>query len=285
MADSFSKSFRSPDENMSFPLVTVQAVEIGDLTVGRSTLRPGWRWSTHMKPVVGGEWCQARHVGVLLSGRMGVLMEDGTTFEVGPDEAYHIAPGHDGYIIGDEPATSIEWAGIRPWTGFMATPKTRLLRTLLFTDLVDSTVSLNEIGDAAWRVKLSAHFESARDQVNRFGGAEVKTTGDGMLATFDGPVHALSCAAAIIRGAERDGLQLRAGVHVGEVEQVGRDIRGAAVHEAARVMSAAGANEILVSEITKTLASASGAAFEDRGEFELKGFPAPVRLFAYRSSP
>jgi class 3 adenylate cyclase len=152
---------------------------------------------------------------------------------------------------------------------------------LLFTDLVDSTVIASQLGDVAWRELLSGHFEVARAQIERFGGREVKTTGDGLLATFAGPAQALHCAVAICRAANRDGLHLRAGVHVGEVELVGSDIRGVAVHEVARIMANGGEDEILVSEITRTLALTSGLVFEDRGHHTLKGFPGQYRLFAY----
>lgn len=279
MAEQPTINLRS-GEPIRFPNVTLETVDLGDLTVGRMRLEPGWRWSTHMQPMVGGEWCQARHVGLLLSGRMGVQRKDGTEFIVEADDVYHIEPGHDGYTIGDEPIISIEWSGLKPWMGHLGVPRNRLLRTLLFTDLVGSTEKLTQIGDHAWRSLLSAHFESARDQVNRHGGAEIKTTGDGMLATFEGPLHALHCAAAIARIAEQDDLSVRSGVHVGEVEFIDGDVRGSAVHETARIMSAANGSEILVSEITRTLA-ASGARFVDRGEHALKGFEGPVRLFAY----
>jgi class 3 adenylate cyclase len=146
---------------------------------------------------------------------------------------------------------------------------------------VDSTVIASRLGDVAWRELLSRHFEAARAELERFGGREVKTTGDGLLATFNGPAQALRCAGAIRRAASREGLQVRAGVHVGEVELVGPDVRGVAVHEAARIMAQAGADETLVSEITRTVSLTSGLVFEDRGTHVLKGLPGQWRLFAY----
>jgi class 3 adenylate cyclase len=139
----------------------------------------------------------------------------------------------------------------------------------------------NRVGDSAWRTLLSEHFESARTQLERFRGREVKTTGDGLIATFEGPAQAVQGGAAIRRAANREDLHIRAGVHVGEVEIVGSDLRGVAVHEAARIMAEAAEDEILVSEITRTLASTSGLAFEDRGSRTLKGLPGEWRLFAY----
>jgi class 3 adenylate cyclase len=120
-----------------------------------------------------------------------------------------------------------------------------------------------------------------RAELERFRGREVKTTGDGMLVTFDGSGRAIQCAAAIRRIAREHGLQLRVGVHVGEVEIVGADVRGVTVHEAARIMAKAGPDEILVSELTRVLAGAAGLAFEDRGKHMLKGLEGEWRLAAY----
>jgi class 3 adenylate cyclase len=278
-----SKSLRTPDETVRLPGITEDLIELGDLTVGRTVQEPGWRWSTHSQPVVGGDWCQAHHVGLVLSGRFGAQLKDGTVLDLGPDDVYDIPPDHDGYTIGDEPCVLLEWSGLGAFLGSRAGSHRRILATLLFTDLVDSTVIAGQLGDGAWRELLSGHFELARAQIERFGGREVKTTGDGLLATFAGPAQALQCAAAICRAANREGLHLRAGVHVGEVELVGSDVRGVAVHEAARIMAKAGEDEILVSEITRTLALTSGLVFEDRGHHTLKGFPGQWRLFAYEA--
>lgn len=281
VAGATSKNLGRPDEVIHFPGIVEQLVDLGDLTVGRTVQEPGWRWSVHTRPLVGGDWCQARHVGVVVSGRLGALLSDGTTFECGPDDVYDLLPGHDGYTIGDEPCVVIEWSGLRAFAAFRAGLHRRVLATLLFTDLVGSTAMAASLGDVAWRELLSAHFESARAALERFRGREVKTTGDGLLATFEGPAQALDCAAAICRSARRHGLHVRAGVQVGEVELVGDDVRGVAVHEAARIMARAGEDEILVSETTRQLASTSGLAFEERGTHVLKGLPGEWRLFAY----
>jgi class 3 adenylate cyclase len=282
MAEARSKNLREPDETIELPGILEQLVDLGDLTVGRTVQEPGWRWSTHIQPVVGGEWCQARHVGVVVSGRFGVLLIDGRTLELRPDDVYDIHPGHDGYTIGHEPCVLIEWSGLRAFAGFRTGAYARALATLLFTDLVGSTAVVARLGDAAWRELLSGHFEAARAELERFGGREVKTTGDGMLATFDGPALALRCAAAVCRRASSEGLHVRAGVHVGEVELVGDDVRGMAVHEAARIMAAADEDEILVSETTRALALSSGLVFEDRGAKALPGLTGEWHLFAYR---
>jgi class 3 adenylate cyclase len=277
-----SKNLSSPDETREFPGITVEQVDLGDLTVGRIVIQPGWRWVTHVRPHVGGDWCEARHVGFVVSGRFGIVMRDGTTLEFGPDDVFEIPPGHDGYTIGHEPCVQVEWSGLRAFAGFRLTGTyNRALVTLLFTDLVDSTVMANRLGDLAWRDLLSTHYESLRFELERHNGREVNTTGDGLLATFDGPAGALRCAAAIRRAATTAGLQIRASVHVGEVELVGTDVRGVAVHEAARILNEAAADEILLSGTTRALAASAGLTFEPRGTRSLKGLPGEWELFAY----
>jgi len=285
MPDALYKSLGTPDDVIEFPGMKARIVELGDLTVGELVSEPGWRWSTHVRPTVGGDWCQARHVGIVLSGRLGIVMSDGTELEFGPHDVFDVPPGHDGYTVGDEPCVQIEWAGLRAFAGFPTGIHSRVLATLLFTDLVDSTQIAAGLGDSRWRELLSTQFEAARAELERFGGREVKTTGDGMLATFDGPARALHCAAAIRRTANRHDLHIRAGVHVGEVELVGEDVRGVTVHEAARIMAAAGEDEILVSDLTRALAGASGLAFEDRGMHTLKGLEGEWRLAAFIADP
>jgi class 3 adenylate cyclase len=278
VAEFHFKNLGRPDQIIEFPRINVRLVDVGDVTVGHIVSEPGWRWSTDVRPKVGGEWCQARHLGMILSGRLGVSMSDGKQLEFGPDDVFDIPPGHDGWTVGDEPCVQIEWAGIRTFAGFPTGVYSRVLATLLFTDLVDSTATAARLGDAAWRELLSRHFEATRSEIERFRGREVHTTGDGIFATFDGPAQALYCATAILRAARREGLLLRAGVHVGEVELVGSGIRGVAVHEAARIMGQANADEILVSETTRALAGPSGLTFEDRGTHELKGLDGEWRL-------
>jgi class 3 adenylate cyclase len=270
--DVLRKSIDMPDEVVEFPNVRTDIVHLGDLTVGRFVNQPGWRWSENVRPSVGGEWCQIRHVGFIISGRLGIDFPDGSSVVFGPGDVFEIPPGHDGYTVGDEPVVQIEWSGLRHWSG-VGGGLNRVLATLLFADIVGSTEVASRLGDGAWRDLLSQVFESARAELERFGGREVKTTGDGMLVTFDGSARALQCAAAIRRVAREHELRVRIGVHVGEVELVGDDVRGTTVHEAARIMAAANQDEILVSALTRTLAGAGapGLSFEDRGTHALKG--------------
>jgi len=274
------KNLGNPDESIRFPGISEDLVEIAGMTVARTVQNPGWRWSTDMQPLVGGEWCEARHIGVVISGRLGALLRDGTALEYGPDDVYDIPPGHDGYTIGEEPAVMIEWSGMRALAGAQSEFHDRILATLLFTDLVESTTTLVRVGDVSWGELLALHHQAARSEVERFRGRIVNTAGDGLLAIFDAPARALRCASAIRAAATAHGLQVRAGIHAGEVATVGSDIRGVAVHEAARVMAVAAPDEILVSETIPSLVSGLGLVFDDRGEHELKGFGSR-RLFSF----
>jgi len=275
------KNLRAPEESIAFPGITEDMVEIGGLTVSRSVSEPGWRWSEHMRPHVGGDWCEARHIGVVVSGSWGALLRDGTVLEFGPDDVYDVPPGHDGYTLGDQPCVLIEWSGMRALAGSSGEFHDRILATLLFTDIVESTAALVEAGDTAWRDALAIHHAAVRTELERFRGREIDIAGDGLLATFDAPARALRCAAAIRAGAAARGLEVRSGVHAGEVAAAGDQLRGIAVHEAARIMAFAGPGEILVSDTTRALAQGSGLEFEDRGTHELKGLPEPRRIFAY----
>ncbi|MCP1972535.1 adenylate/guanylate cyclase domain-containing protein [Bradyrhizobium elkanii] len=156
----------------------------------------------------------------------------------------------------------------------------RVLATVLFTDIVDSTRSAAVMGDHRWRRLLDDHDQLAQQMVGRHRGHLVKSTGDGILATFDGPGRAVRCALAFGSAARQIGLPVRAGLHTGEIEVRGADIGGIAVHAAARVMSQCGSNEVLVSRVVTDLVAGAGLKFTERGAFELKGLPGTWELFA-----
>ena len=160
----------------------------------------------------------------------------------------------------------------------------RVLATVLFTDIVDSTRRAAEMGDRDWRALLDAHDAVVRSQLARFRGREVNTSGDGFLAMFDGPQRAIRCAMAIRDAVQALGIQVRAGLHTGECEVRGDDIGGIGVHIGARVSALAGPNGVLVSSTLRDLVIGSGLEFEDRGSYELKGVPGEWRLFAVTSS-
>jgi class 3 adenylate cyclase/pimeloyl-ACP methyl ester carboxylesterase len=156
----------------------------------------------------------------------------------------------------------------------------RVLATILFTDIVDSTALAAQLGDRRWTQVLADHEALERRQLERFGGRYVKDTGDGLLATFDGPARAIRCALAIRDGAGHLGVRVRAGLHAGEIERRGEDVGGIAVHMAARVTAAAAAGEVLVSNTVVDLVEGAGIAFVDRGTHVLKGVPDSRRLWA-----
>ena len=160
----------------------------------------------------------------------------------------------------------------------------RVLATVLFTDIVDSTRCAAEIGDRDWRALLDAHDAVVRSQLARFRGREVNTSGDGFLAMFDGPQRAIRCAMSIRDAVQALGIEARAGLHTGECEVRGHDIGGIAVHIGARVSALAGPNEVLVSGTLRDLVIGSGLEFEDRGAHQLKGVPGEWHLFAVTST-
>jgi class 3 adenylate cyclase len=160
----------------------------------------------------------------------------------------------------------------------------RVLATVLFTDIVDSTRLAAEIGDRDWHALLDAHDAIVRSQLERFRGREVNTSGDGFLAMFDGPQRAIRCALGIRDAVQALGIEVRAGLHTGECEVRGDDIGGIGVHIGARVSALAGANDVLVSSTLRDLVIGSGLEFEERGAHQLKGVPGEWRLFAVASA-
>jgi class 3 adenylate cyclase len=158
----------------------------------------------------------------------------------------------------------------------------RVLATVLFTDIVGSTERASRVGDRRWRETLDRYDELARHELQRFRGRQVNTTGDGTLAVFDGPARAVECARTLSAAVRTLGIDIRAGLHTGEIEARGKDVAGVAVHIASRVSARAGPGEVLVSRTVTDLVVGSGIDFEDRGEHELKGVPETWRLFAVR---
>jgi class 3 adenylate cyclase len=199
-----------------------------------------------------------------------------------PDAKYVALPGQNLYPVGSNAVAEISefLTGERHEA---VVDDDRVLATVLFTDIVDSTKRAAELGDHTWRQLLDTHDMIVRTQLNKYRGREVKTTGDGFLATFDGPARAIRCAIAIHDTVRALGIEVRAGVHTGEVEIRGEDVGGIAVHIGARVAAQADAGGILVSSTVKDLVVGSGLTFEDRGAYELKGVPGTWNLFAVAS--
>jgi class 3 adenylate cyclase len=166
--------------------------------------------------------------------------------------------------------------------GRVDTAPERVLTTVLFTDIVESTSRAAELGDMRWRELLQAHHAAVRAQLARYGGKEIRGTGDGFFATFEGPARAIGCAHRAVAAVAELGLNIRAGVHTGEVELVGGKVEGIAVHIGARIAAEARPCEVLVSSIVRDLAAGSSMDFEDRGILALKGVPGEWHLFAAR---
>ena len=200
-----------------------------------------------------------------------------------PDARYVELPraDHLWWVDGDDILDEVESFLTGATTAF---EPDRVLATVMFTDIVDSTTRAAELGDRRWRDLAEAHNRVVRSLLERHRGREVKALGDGFLATFDGPGRAIRCASELRDAVRSVGLEVRAGLHTGEIELNGDDISGIAVNIGARVGAKAQAGEVLVSQTVKDLVAGSGLDFEDRGEHELKGVPGPGRLWSVASA-
>lgn len=273
------KAFAQPDLVRTFPLGHVDVINLDETYVARLTWEPGWRWSKDVKPVVQTTSCQNRHVGYVLSGSLHVVMDDGSELEIRRGDAFEIPPGHDAWVVGDERFDTVEFASAAIF-GAKPDENESVLATILFTDIVDSTARLSQMGDARWRGLLLQHNQALRAQLDRFRGREVGTTGDGFLALFDGAARAVRCAGSMVRAVGHLDIEIRAGLHTGEVVISGGQARGLAVHGAARVSALAGPGEVLVSSTTRDLLDGSGLAFRSRGDHELKGLSGARTIYA-----
>jgi class 3 adenylate cyclase len=267
-----------PDERRELPGIQLDFLRVGDLFASRSTTQPGWRWSTHIGPIAGTASCQVAHRGIVLSGHMRVEMDSGEVVDLLPGTVHLIPAGHDAVVIGDEPAVMIDVALASLDFGKPSTSE-RVLATLLFTDIVGSTPLAQQLGDDAWKRLLADHDRIVAAAIERFRGRRVQTTGDGVFARFDGAARALQAGLAIREALRANALEVRIGIHTGEIEIAGEETRGLAIHEAARIMALAGAGEILVSDLTRQLATGAGFAFDDRGEVELRGVTGTRRIY------
>ncbi len=274
------KSFVTPDEVREFATGRLQVVMLDEIAIGRFVFQPGWRWSKDVGPITGTRSCQHRHVGYTISGSLEVTMDDGTVLLIGPNEAYEIPPGHDARVVGLEPWDSVEFTSGH---AFGLSPEElgeRVLRTILFSDVVNSTAMVERLGDHAWASLLHEHNVRIRAAIDRFRGREIDSAGDGFLALFDGAAKAVRAAELMDRSVADLGVRVRVGIHTGEVEIGGGQARGVAVHAAARVASLAGPGEVLVSGTTRDLLDGSGLSLEPRGEHELKGLSGARAIFA-----
>jgi class 3 adenylate cyclase len=224
------------------------------------------------------------HFHVILSGQIAFQLDGGSAQQFGPGDVIDVPAGHDAWVVGEENAVLLDIAGNSADFG-LPVPQARAVLSMLMSDIVASTTTAASVGDAAWGELLAEHDRAVRRQLDRFQGREVKTTGDGFLATFQSAGAALRAAVAIRDAARSMGVQLRIGVHTGEVEVRRDDVRGVAVHATARVMSAAEPSEVLTTVVTRTLAEGTGIRFVDRGRHDLRGLQQPMDLYAVEPDP
>ena len=281
MARNVVRNFDQPDDRRDFSKVSVDLIKVGPLTLGRETLQPGWRWSVDVKPIAGTERCEFHHVGIQLGGRLTCEDREGNLTEIQPGNIFDMPPGHDAWVVGDEPAVSLEIQGVADWG--LRSAAARVLTTVVFTDIVESTPSVERMGDAAWRRLLDQHREDTAVVLSVHGGTLVDTAGDGVLARFDSPLAAVRAAVDLVEGAERLDIQIRAGIHTGEVELTDVALTGLAVHIGARVLAEAGPGEIVVTATTHDLTTDAGIAYEPRGSVVLRGVTGARNLYAIRS--
>jgi class 3 adenylate cyclase len=275
------RRFDEADTRNEFEEGYVDLVSIAGVTFGQETLTPDWRWSKHVRGLAGTERCEFHHVGYQLSGRWIVEDRDGFQLEIRPGDIFDTPPGHDAWVIGDEPCVTIDFQGIADWA--VRGPSIRTLTTVLFTDIVDSTGTIARIGDVAWRTLKTQYDEKVSAALVAYDGALVDTSGDGALARFGSAAAAIRAAKAIVANAERVGLPTRAGIHTGEVELKENAVTGMTVHIGARVMALAGAGQILVTSTTRDLTIDSGFTFEEKGTYDLKGVSGSRTVYAVTS--
>jgi class 3 adenylate cyclase len=273
------RRFADSEEVRIVPHGKIEVVELDDRVVGRLTYEPGWRWSVDVKPIAGTNSCQFHHVGVTLGGRVRVQMEDGVELEIGPGDVFEIPPGHDAWVVGDEPWVSVDFEAMRTYGRAEPHAGRRVLSSMLFTDIVDSTAQAVAHGPARWRELVSRHNELAERTIDQHDGRLIKTTGDGVLGLFDSAEQAIRAAVALESRLQPLGVRIRAAVHTGEVELGQGDVRGLAVHAAARMMSVAEPGDVVVSATVRELVDGTDLEFEDYGTHELKGLPGQRALF------
>lgn len=283
MARLQKRRFTEPDEVRPIPNGQIDVVTLDDRVIGRMTYEPGWRWSKDVKPIAGTLSCQFHHVGVTLSGRLRVQMQDGVELEVGPGEVFEFPPGHDAWVIGDEPWVSVDFEAMRGYARSQPQAGRRAVATIMLTDIVDSTSRAVTEGVARWREIVSRHNELGERVIDAHRGRLVKTTGDGLLAVFDSAEAAVHAAIAFVEAVRPLDIRLRVGIHTGEVEQSAGDVRGIAVHAAARIAALAEPDAVVVSATVRDLTDGSDLVFEDYGLHELKGLPGQRQLYRHVS--
>jgi class 3 adenylate cyclase len=278
------RDLSEPEAVVTYSLGATSQVRLAGTVVSHHVLQPGWRWETHAQPEVDTASCELHHRGVVLRGRMGVRTDDGEEAVIGPNQVFDLPPGHLTWVEGDEELVMVDWAG---GAGFDVRPgeRTRLMATVLFTDMVGSTEQAGKAGDAAWKRRVAMHDDVVRTVLVSYGGREVETAGDSFLIVFDGAERAIRCGLALVEALAAIEVPIRVGIHSGEVALSADHVHGLAVHAAARIVDEAGPGEVLVSGTTRDVAEGSaGLVFEPRGRYSLKGLEREHDLFAAASS-
>ena len=279
-----ARDLGEPEAVVTYPLGASHQVHLAGTVVTRHVLQPGWSWETHAQPLAGTASCELYHRGVVLRGRMGIRTDEGEEVVVGPNQVFDLPPGHVTWVEGEEELVMVDWAG---GAGFDTPPGegARVMATILFTDIVDSTVRAQTEGDTAWKHTVVMHEDVVRTVLVRFGGREIETAGDSFLIVFDGAERAIRCGLELVQALAAIRVPIRVGIHSGEVSLSDEHVRGLAVHAAARILAEAGSGDVLVSATTRDLAEgAAGLAFESRGRYRLKGLERERELFAAASS-
>lgn len=265
---------------MNYPLGETHQVHLAGTVVSRITLQPGWNWQEHAQPLIGTESCELYHRGVVVIGRLGVRTDSGEESVIPPNHVFDIRPGHVIWVEGNDELVMLDWAG---GAGFGVTPGTGLpaTATILITDIVESTRRAQQEGDATWRHTIGIHDDVVRSVLADFGGREMNTAGDSFLPLFDSAERAIRCGLALSDALAGIDISIRVGVHTGEVIVLDEQVRGLAVHVAARILAEADSGEVLTSRITRDLAEDSrGLAFDARGSYRLQGVEGEHELFA-----
>ena len=269
-----------PEAVVPYPLGETHQVRLAGTVISRIVLQPGWSWLEHAQPQVGTPSCELYHRGVVLGGRFGVRTDDGGEIVIEPNHVYDIRPGHVTWVEGDQEVVMLDWAG---GGGFGVSPEggARSIATILFTDIVDSSGRAQRGGDVAWQKTVEMHDTVVRSVLLEFGGREMNTAGDSFLVLFDSAERAIRCGLALVAALAAIGIDIRAGVHSGEVVLANDEVHGVAVNVASRVVGAAAPGEVLVSGVTRELAEgARGLTFESRGRHRLKGVEREQELFS-----
>jgi class 3 adenylate cyclase len=274
-----ARSFTTSADVREFPNGRTSVLHLDDAVVGFGVYQPGFRWSTDLAPLAGTPTCQVHHVGYAVAGTMHFVTDDGQELDVREQSVFEIPPGHDAWVVGDEPVVLIDWSGARAWRLEPEDADEEMIVTILMTDIVESTATQHRIGDLAWREQLALHNAQMREHLNVHRGREINVTGDSLVAVFHRPIRAVRCAEAMTATTRVSALPLRVGLHTGEIALVGDNPRGLAVHTAARVMALGGPGDVMVSSTTCELLEGSGITLEDAGEHDLKGLPGPRRVF------